>query len=234
MLCVQHVFLRALKASPANPFESRNPTLLLVEDEEVLRGLLREHIAFNHPRIRILETGDGASGWAIFRKEQPEYCVIDLRLPTMDGWSLIELMAGHHTPPRILILTAQTNWVPPGPFRCSERVLFLDKTAPLEKLSSALRELITKDTGQESAFSLSGVGTNRTEDIGLTKRERLIVSLIGGGMPIRSIAEMLGISLHTALTHRKNILRKLDLNSSNQLVRYAIETGISGARRSNS
>jgi two-component system invasion response regulator UvrY len=202
-------------------------TLLLVEDEEVLRGLLREHLAATHPRIRVVEEGDGGSAWHRFRNEKPQFCVVDLRLPGIDGGALVQMMLESSTPPRILILTAQLNWRPSFIIRSQHILFFLDKTAPLEEFNRALRALIDRDAVEERRYQIARSPGPGSEDFGLTSRERQMVSLIGSGIKIRQIADMLGISPHTALTHRKNILRKLGIHSSSHLVRFAIENGLS-------
>jgi DNA-binding NarL/FixJ family response regulator len=60
----------------------------------------------------------------------------------------------------------------------------------------------------------------------LTERELEIVELVAQGLISKNIAKELHLSPHTVNTHRKNILKKLDLNSSSELILYAIENGI--------
>ena len=205
-------------------------SLLLVEDEDVLRGLLIEHIAAKHPEIAVIEAGDGVAAWNLFQQEAPQFCIVDLRLPGMDGLSLIQLMLASLRPPRILILTAQPDWKHPAALDGREGIFFLDKTAPLADLSRALKGLISKDAIEGKRFRLTGGVGKQAKTHQLTKREQLVLAMIGGGLSIRSISEILGISPHTTLTHRKNILRKLELNSSVQLVRFALESGITVSR----
>lgn len=56
----------------------------------------------------------------------------------------------------------------------------------------------------------------------LTKREKEIISLLAEGKSTRNISEELFISMHTVETHRKNIRKKLDLNSFAELIKFAI------------
>jgi DNA-binding CsgD family transcriptional regulator len=63
-------------------------------------------------------------------------------------------------------------------------------------------------------------------NITITTREREIIQLTSQGLSSKSIAEELFISAHTVNTHKKNMLRKLNLTSSNQLVRYAMANGV--------
>jgi DNA-binding NarL/FixJ family response regulator len=60
----------------------------------------------------------------------------------------------------------------------------------------------------------------------LTSREREIVQLLAEGKSSKEVASSLGISVKTAETHRANIMRKLDLHSVSELVRYAVRNQI--------
>jgi DNA-binding CsgD family transcriptional regulator len=63
-------------------------------------------------------------------------------------------------------------------------------------------------------------------EAGLTPRERQVVGLLADGKSNKEVGQMLGISVHTAETHRANIMRKLKLHSMSALVRYAIRERI--------
>jgi len=60
----------------------------------------------------------------------------------------------------------------------------------------------------------------------LTTRELEVVKLIVDGISTPEIADKLNLSPHTVYTHRKNLMKKLKINSTSELVRYAITTGI--------
>ncbi len=60
----------------------------------------------------------------------------------------------------------------------------------------------------------------------LTPREIEIVKLISKGLIAKEIADELNLSPHTVYTHRKKIMKKLNLNTSSELVLYAVNTGI--------
>jgi len=64
------------------------------------------------------------------------------------------------------------------------------------------------------------------DDPSLTPRERETVQLVAEGKTSKDIARILGISVKTAETHRATIMRKLQLNSVADLVRYAVRNGI--------
>jgi DNA-binding CsgD family transcriptional regulator len=59
----------------------------------------------------------------------------------------------------------------------------------------------------------------------LTNREREVLSLIAGGKSNKEIADILYISVHTVERHRANLMEKLNLKKTADLVKYAIEKG---------
>ena len=60
----------------------------------------------------------------------------------------------------------------------------------------------------------------------LSQREVEIVKLIAKGLIAKEIAATLNLSTHTIYTHRKNIMKKLGMNTSSELVLYAVSTGL--------
>ena len=79
-----------------------------------------------------------------------------------------------------------------------------------------------------SKFNPAGPVTEMPEVVGdrLTSREREIVQLLAEGKSSKEVAFALSISVKTAETHRANIMRKLDLHSVSELVRYAVRNQI--------
>lgn len=79
-----------------------------------------------------------------------------------------------------------------------------------------------------SKFNPGGTVTEIPESVGarLTSREREIVQLLAEGKSSKEVASSLGISVKTAETHRANIMRKLELHSVSELVRYAVRNQI--------
>jgi DNA-binding NarL/FixJ family response regulator len=77
-------------------------------------------------------------------------------------------------------------------------------------------------------FNSKGGTTEIPDVIGdrLTSREREIVQLLSEGKTSKEVASILGISVKTAETHRANIMRKLEIHSVSELVRYAVRNQI--------
>lgn len=122
-----------------------------------------------------------------------------------------------------------------------------DKVSIRKLLDMGIKGIVTKNCSQqEITNALVSVSKNKrffcnkildlvieeqnTEDditsANLTKRELEILKLIASGNKTNQIAELLFLSIHTINTHRKNILKKLNMGSPTELVVYAINNGI--------
>jgi DNA-binding response OmpR family regulator len=81
----------------------RQPLVLIVEDEEGLLEILE--INFRSAGYRVLVAADGVIAWRRFDDERPDLLVLDLNLPRMSGFRLLELVRSESDVP-VLILTA--------------------------------------------------------------------------------------------------------------------------------
>jgi len=79
------------------------PHVLIVEDEPDLLEVLE--IAFENAGYRVTTASDGVGGWQHFDRERPDLVVMDLNMPQMSGFRLLELVRSESEVP-ILILTA--------------------------------------------------------------------------------------------------------------------------------
>lgn len=80
-----------------------DPLVLIIEDEEGLLEILEVNV--RAAGYRVLTATDGVAGWQVFDRERPDLLVLDLNLPRMSGFRLLELVRSESDLP-ILILTA--------------------------------------------------------------------------------------------------------------------------------
>lgn len=191
-----------------------------------MRSLFKEHLGITRPKLEILETGDGLAAWELFKRKVPAYVVVDLMLPGMDGQTLLHLMARHHMPPRVMVLTGRTLEEDAASMRREfDSFIWMEKGASLERVDAAVCDLLAagplKIMPRLVHAEEGNVATRR-----LTARERVVLALVASGQRTRSISEVLGLSPHTVHVHRRNIMRKLQLNSSAQLAVFAIKHGL--------
>ena len=79
--------------------------------------------------------------------------------------------------------------------------------------------------GHKSYFDIQPDGSYSLADQDLSKRELEIIRLLVKGMKSKGIAEELGISVHTVSNHRKKIIEKYNLSSTNEIIQLGIEQG---------
>lgn len=95
-------------------------------------------------------------------------------------------------------------------------ILFFAREVDIEKLYHQIASIHHQEnTGQQEKIIKI-----------LSHRERDVIELITNGYSDREISQYLGISIHTAKTHRKRIIHKMGLKNSGALIRYAVENGL--------
>lgn len=104
------------------------------------------------------------------------------------------------------------------------------KTIGREEVLMAMDAAVKKRKyySEEILELLTDAGENKEQPrtpANLTASEKDIVRLIAEGMTTKEIASRKNISFHTVTSHRKNIFRKLEINSSSELIMYAIKAG---------
>ncbi len=90
-----------------NPDEGSMATVLIVEDDEVLAGIMRRHLGKAGHDVEW--AADGERGLRKIRFERPDVCVIDLMMPGKDGWSLIEEMRAEGIDTPVIVLSARSS-----------------------------------------------------------------------------------------------------------------------------
>jgi len=140
----------------------------------------------------VLEASDGEKGWEQFRSHRPDFCIVDLRLPRMSGEMLINLMQSEPIPPRILVLTGQTLAELPDIVEKTDKLFFVEKMAPLEKLDEALSNLFHSRPAELWRIEPKSVKSPAPPKLDqLTRREKTILGMVGDGKSSESISELL-------------------------------------------
>ena len=210
---------------------------------------LRILVADDHPVVRrgVRALLEGQSGWQVCgeastgreaveqaKRLDPDIVVLDLSMPELNGLDATRLILRDAPRTQVLVLTMHHSE------ELAHQVIRAGARGYVLK-SDADRELVAAVDGlqQRRSFRSPGLGTpamggpgnaqgeEGAKDGGdLTPREREIVQLVAEGRSSRKVAELLGVSIKTVESHRTNIMRKLDIRSVSQLVRYAVRNGL--------
>jgi len=208
---------------------------LLVDDHnlflEGLKGLL-----LSSGDVTIAgEAADAPSAIALAAALKPELVILDLHLPGARGLEVARQLLALSPAPRILILTGAPDmqWVPEA---VQLGVLgFLRKDATKEELHTAivsLRENKTYLCSDAAAAVFNSIrnpsapaGTHGLDPT-LSERERQVLALVAKGFRNKEIADQIGTSIKSVETYRSRVMTKLNVNSTAELMRYAVQHGL--------
>jgi two-component system response regulator NreC len=203
--------------------------ILIVEDHVMFREVLRKVCAVDLLHEVVGEAGDGRSAVGLALTTTPDLVLLDLHLPNLDGFGVLDALRRLAPEIRILLLSSHCDEY--TVFRAAEARVqgFVDKnTNSVAVLKDAITAVSKGRVYFSETFKRMKAARHkdpRSFDKLLTKRERSILPLLGELLDDAEIASRLGVSIGTAEKHRFNIRRKLGLQSSAELARYAREHG---------
>jgi len=205
--------------------------VLVVDDHTLVRQGLR-CILESDPDIEIIgEAPDGRAAVDVVDRLHPDVVVMDLTLPELNGIEATRRIVRRHKDTKVLILTMHRDEVfVRQSLRAGARGYLVKDAEDIDLLKAV------KVIGRGGSFFNADVsrmllrdylGEDGNKDFDddlsrLTDREREILQLIAEGKTNGEIATVLTLSPNTVETHRKQIMKKLDLHKTADLVRFAI------------
>jgi DNA-binding NarL/FixJ family response regulator len=212
-------------------------SILIIDDHPLLREGLKAIIKRDAKFEVVGESGNGRDGLQKVKKLKPDLVVVDISLPDTNGIQLAREIRNFLSKTQIMIVSmhSQIDYIAEA-FQAgakgyivkdsaSDRLLqglesiaqgeyFLDSS-----ISHEVVKKLIKFPGKEAKITDAAYGT-------LTPREQEILRLLAEGYSNKDIADKLFISPKTVENHRANIMKKLDLHSTMELVRYAAKLGL--------
>jgi DNA-binding NarL/FixJ family response regulator len=205
--------------------------VVLIEDQVMFRDLLKK-ICRDHLHLTVVgEADDAANGLALCRKHRPDIVLLDLNLPDKDGITMADELLAINPDVRILAVSTE----------CDDYTLYrvlnsgvhgyVDKNRQsVEVLKHAIDEVVKgrvffTEVVQEVRQRLRAEPTSFPKM--LTEREQELLALLGGGLSNDEVARELHLSRFTVQLHRRNIMSKLGLHRTPDLIRYAVNKGFS-------
>ena len=209
-------------------------SVVLVDDQEMIRVGLR--VMLESRGVDVLgEAGDGRAGVEAVRRLRPDVCLMDIRMPVLDGIEATRRLVADGVPTRVLVLTTYDLDDLVHAALSHGAAGFLLKSTPIERLvdgievvaageallsPSLTRRLIEHHVRGPSPGSADVLTT------GLTDREREVLVLVGQGLSNDEIAAALYVSKATVKTHANRVFTKLGITSRVQAVVLCYEHGL--------
>jgi DNA-binding NarL/FixJ family response regulator len=210
--------------------------ILVADDHDVMRLGIRELLGTREGWEICAEARNGREAVAKTEQIKPDIAILDVNMPELNGIEAARRIRKSFPTTEVLVISfdysdqlireivgaGARGFVVKGD---SER----DLISAVEALSNhrsfftsrATDVILGRVRGGGYGSDIRELARNR-----LTPREREIVQLLAEGKSSKEVAEFLTISVKTADTHRANIMRKLDLHSVTELVRYAVRNQI--------
>ncbi len=208
--------------------------VLLVDDHPIVRDGIKV-VLNNHPDFHVVgETGDGLKVNSLVEALQPDVVVLDLMLPGLGGIEVTRQIRAGGVNTKIVILSmhAAEAYVLEA-LAAGANAYVLKKSVSAELIEAIIGALKGKrylgaNISEDLLDAYRQLSKKDTPDpyASLTPRERQVIHQVIEGFTNRQIAARLKISPRTVEMHRANLMRKLNLSSTAELVRYALDRGI--------
>jgi DNA-binding NarL/FixJ family response regulator len=210
--------------------------ILIADDHAIVRHGLRK-VLESRPEWAICgEAANGREAVGLALALHPDIVILDISMPDLNGLEAARQIRLALPQTEVLILTMHESELLIQKTLAVGAKGYVLKSDAGDTLVSALEQLAqhrpffaTQTPGASGGAYLTpgdSAGEVFKDNGKLTPREREIVQLIAEGRTTKEIAEILHVTFKTADTHRTNILRKLQIHSVSELVRYAIRNQI--------
>lgn len=211
--------------------------ILIIDDHPLFREGIKT-ILNRTARYEVVgETGTGHEGLRMVTDLKPDLVLLDLSLPDMRGLNLIREILRSSVTTGILIVSmhSRIDYIVKS-FQYGA-MGYIVKESASDTLLSAIAHVVDGEYYMDTSVSRKVVKKLATlpgkKSISakpgyesLTPREQEVMALLAGGMNTAQVADKLLISPKTAENHRSSIMRKLGLQNSIELVRYAAKIGL--------
>jgi two-component system response regulator NreC len=209
--------------------------ILLADDHTVMRRGLRALLDRQNGFVVVAEAADGREAVDVAAAVGPDVAVIDIGMPNLNGIEAAIRITEKRPETAVVILSmhADESYVLRA-LKSGARGYLL-KDSPEEDLINAIRAVhrgkaffspeISKMLAEDYMRQMRQRGVEDSYEL-LTPREREILQMLGEGNSNKDVATKLNLSLHTVETHRGNILEKLNLHSTAEIILYAVRKGI--------
>lgn len=201
--------------------------ILVADDHEVVRRGLRNLFDSHGWQVRC-EASTGEEAVAAAERCRADVAVLDAVMPGLDGLAAARRIRACVPETEVLIFTMHYTEELVADVLSSGARGYVLKSDPPRYLLAAVEALATHACFVTPTISDALVGSlgrrrgGRGTGTPLTTREREVVRLLAHGRANREVAGALGISVKTVESHRSNLMRKLELSSIVDLVRYAV------------
>jgi DNA-binding NarL/FixJ family response regulator len=201
------------------------PTVMLADD----------HLVFTEGIVRLLEgqfevvatVGDGSELGEAVERLRPDLLVVDISMPRMSGLEALRRLKTSRHQCKVVVLTMHADAKLATEALRAGAKGFVLKQSSGQELIDALRAVMQGRTYLTSALTEDVLammaGAPDPAEVDLSARQKEVLRLVVGGQRMKEIAAALDLSPRTVETVKYEMMRSLNVHSTAELVRYAIE-----------
>jgi two-component system, NarL family, response regulator len=201
--------------------------ILIVDDHPVVRAGLASMLGTQAGLKVIGSAATGAEALALLQRDRADVALVDLRMPEMDGISLMHAVAVMPSPPRVIVLTSyETDEDIYRAVNAGAQGYLLKNTPQAEMIEA----ISTVHAGRPYIPGhVAAHLAERMQRSNLTMRELDILKMLAKGLTNKEIGAILKISENTVRNHVINIIEKLEVSDRTEAATTAIQRGIISA-----
>jgi len=209
--------------------------VLIADDHAIVREGIRALLTLSDDIEVVGEAADGREAIAAARKLGPDVILMDIAMPGLGGLEATLEILREDPHAKILVLSQYDDREYVRRFLKAGVSGYVLKKAAGSDLTAAIRAaarggLVLDPQVAREAMRDQVEGTPESEGTDpyetLTDREKQVLKLVAEGHSNKEVAELLGVSVKTAMSHRERVMQKLDLHSRTDLIRFALKKGV--------
>jgi two-component system nitrate/nitrite response regulator NarL len=204
--------------------------IIIVDDHQVvLEGFIAR--LESEPDIEVVATAsNGLEAVETVKQHLPDVILMDVSMPIMNGIDATQQIKEENPDAKVLMLTMHDNREYIMNVMQAGAVGYMLKEISAEKMVQAIKTVNLGSTyfcesTTQTLFSEQVIPSAKKTNP-LSRREEAVLKLVAQGSSSKKIASLLNISYRTVETHRQNIKHKLDVHSTAELAKYAVEKGL--------
>jgi DNA-binding NarL/FixJ family response regulator len=174
----------------------------------------------------VAEANNGAQVLPLVSQTQPDLCLLDMRMPEMDGLTCLDRIRKRHPDVKVVILSVSTDPKIIQDVLNRGASAYIVKSVNPVDIPSALRQALEGSVFNAIGLPEQRVSENAAKAAGLTERETSILQALARGLSNDAIGKELWVAEQTVKFHLTNIYRKLEVSNRTEATRYAYEHGL--------